>query len=80
VIPLPDDEIGNQIKAFVVWREGQALNCHTLEAYCATRLPKYMIPHQVEVRTALPKTSTGKVDKTQLRQPDQAAEAVSGAT
>ena len=33
----------------------------------ATRLPKYMIPHQLEIRTALPKTSTGKVDKTQLR-------------
>ena len=68
VIPIPDDEIGNQIKALVVLREGQSLNRHTLEAYCATRLPKYMIPHQVEVRTALPKTSTGKVDKTQLRQ------------
>lgn len=67
VIPIPDEEIGNQIKAFVVLRDGEALTRSTLEAFCAIRLPKYMIPHQLEIHTALPKTSTGKVDKTQLR-------------
>ena len=66
VIPIPDDEIGNQIRAFVVLRNGQTLSENALEAYCASRLPKYMVPHRVEKRTALPKTSTGKVDKTQL--------------
>lgn len=67
VIPIPDEEIGNRIKAFVVLRNGQAFTHSTLETFCATRLPKYMIPHQLEIRTALPKTSTGKVDKTHLR-------------
>ena len=67
VIPIPDDEIGNQIKAFVVLRNGQALTRSALEAFCAARLPKYMIPYQLEVRSALPKTSTGKIDKVQLR-------------
>lgn len=67
VIPIPDDEIGNQIKALIVLRHGQAFTRSTLEAFCATRLPKYMIPHQLEICTTLPKTSTGKVDKTQLR-------------
>ena len=67
VIPIPDDEIGNQIKAFVVLRNGQNMTRSALEAFCAACLPKYMIPHQVEFRTSLPKTSTGKVDKTQLR-------------
>ena len=68
VIPIPDDEIGNQIKAFVVLRNGQSLGANALEAYCAARLPKYMVPHQVEVRAALPKTSTGKVDKIRLQE------------
>jgi amino acid adenylation domain-containing protein len=66
VIPVPDDEIGNQIRAFVVMRNGNTLGENALEAYCAARLPKYMLPHRVERRAALPKTSTGKVDKTQL--------------
>ena len=66
VIPIPDDEIGNQIKAFVVFRNGQEITRSALDAFCAARLPKYMIPHQLEVRSALPKTSTGKVDKGQL--------------
>jgi len=67
IIPIPDDEIGNQIRAFVVPRNGQTLNPSSLEAWCAERLPKYMVPHQVEVRTALPKTSTGKIDRTLLK-------------
>jgi len=66
VIPIPDDEIGNQIKAFIVVRPGQSVERGAIEAFCATRLPKYMVPHQVEVRTTLPKTSTGKIDKRQL--------------
>lgn len=67
VIPMPDDEIGNQIKAFVVLRNGQAVTRPLLDTFCAARLPKYMVPHQVEFKTSLPKTSTGKVDKAQLR-------------
>lgn len=67
VIPVPDDEIGNQIKAFVVLRNGQVVRHNALEAFCAARLPQYMVPHQVELREALPKTSTGKVDKVRLR-------------
>jgi amino acid adenylation domain-containing protein len=67
VIPVPDDEIGNLIKAVVVTRNGDRLKPEGLESFCAERLPKYMIPHVVEFRSALPKTSTGKVNKTQLR-------------
>jgi amino acid adenylation domain-containing protein len=67
VIAVPDEEIGNQIKAFVVYRNGVSLPQSDLEAYCSTRLPKYMLPHLFEVRSALPKTATGKVDKTKLQ-------------
>ena len=66
VIPIPDDEIGNQIKAFVVLRNGRQFSQNAMDSYCASRLPKYMLPHQLEIRAALPKTSTGKVDKAQL--------------
>ncbi|MEZ4868185.1 MAG: AMP-binding protein [Caldilineaceae bacterium] len=67
VIPVPDDEIGNQIHAFIVADDGAALTGNLVMAFCAKHLPKYMVPHAIELCPALPKTSTGKVDKTQLR-------------
>ncbi|MCW5211357.1 amino acid adenylation domain-containing protein [Desulfobulbus sp. TB] len=68
VIPIPDEEIGNRIRAVLVVRNGEQLTHGGLDAFCATRLPKYMMPHEVEFRDTLPKTSTGKVDKMQLCQ------------
>ena len=55
IIPLPDEEIGNQIKPFVVLRNRQRVARSVLAAFYASRLPKYIIPHQFEIRTALPK-------------------------
>lgn len=66
VIPVPDDEIGNYIVAFVVLKEGQTLMRQALSEFCAARLPQYMLPHHLEQCDALPKTSTGKVDRTEL--------------
>ncbi len=66
VIPIPDEEIGNRIRAVLVVRNGEQLTHSALDVFCAAHLPKYMMPHEVEFRDALPKTSTGKVDKMQL--------------
>jgi amino acid adenylation domain-containing protein len=65
VIAIPDEQIGNEIKAVVVTRDGE-LTTHELAFFCAQRIPKYMLPGIIEFRPALPKTSTGKVDKTVL--------------
>ena len=66
VIAIPDEQIGNQISALVVKREDSALSQRDLEGFCSQRIPRYMIPGVIEFRTSLPKTSTGKVDKTSL--------------
>ncbi|CBN59193.1 MULTISPECIES: amino acid adenylation domain-containing protein [Kamptonema] len=79
VIPIPDNEIGNRIKAIVVARSGDKLagaipseppdvSIQALKLFCAERLPKYMVPHLFEFRSNLPQTSTGKIDKVQLSQ------------
>jgi amino acid adenylation domain-containing protein len=68
VVPIPDEAIGNLIKAFVVARTGCEVTRAQLEGYCAERLPKYMLPRIIEFRSALPKTSTGKLDKRLLRE------------
>lgn len=66
VIPIPDEKIGNRIRAVLVVRNEEQLTHSALDIFCAAHLPKYMMPHEVEFRDALPKTSTGKVDKMQL--------------
>jgi acyl-coenzyme A synthetase/AMP-(fatty) acid ligase len=68
VVAIPDDQRTNVIKAVVVIRDDRTLHTRDLEYFCAGRLPAYMIPSIIEIRAKLPKTSTGKVDKTRLHQ------------
>lgn len=63
VVALQNAEQVTYLKAFVVPRNGNGLEPMALKRHCAQFVPKYMIPEVVEVRAALPKTSTGKTDK-----------------
>jgi amino acid adenylation domain-containing protein len=65
VVAIPDEEIGNRIKVFVV-RRCDTLKKGDVEVFCGQRLPKYMLPSAIEFCDCLPKTSTGKVDKKKL--------------
>jgi acyl-CoA ligase (AMP-forming) (exosortase A-associated) len=67
VIGLPDEVLGQSIKAFVVPRDGETLDAESLLAICAEKMPRYMVPKVVEVLGELPKTSSGKVDYPALR-------------
>ncbi len=67
-LAVPDGEIGNRIKAVVALHQAESLSVLELQQYCASRIPKYMIPELVEFYPVLPKTSTGKIDRVQLTQ------------
>jgi acyl-coenzyme A synthetase/AMP-(fatty) acid ligase len=55
------------LKAFLVVRPGQDVpDMKALRRYCAGLLPAYMIPESVGFHDALPRTSTGKVDRPAL--------------
>jgi acyl-CoA ligase (AMP-forming) (exosortase A-associated) len=67
VIGIPDEMLGQTIKAFVVPRDGNSLDTDALLAYCGEKMPRYMVPKVLEVMSELPKTSSGKVDYPALR-------------
>jgi len=67
-VAIPDEEIGNRIKAFVAPHDPGSLTAVELQRHCATRVPRYMIPELIELCEGLPKTSTGKIDRVRLAQ------------
>ena len=68
VFAVPDEVIGNRIRAVVAAHVPDSLTALELQQYCATRVPKYMIPEVIELCEQLPKTSTGKIDRVKLAQ------------
>jgi amino acid adenylation domain-containing protein len=66
VLAIPDEVIGNRIRAVVVLHVAGSLGVMELQQYCASRVPKYMIPELIDLYDELPKTSTGKIDRVKL--------------
>jgi amino acid adenylation domain-containing protein len=66
VVAIPDDEIGVRLAAVLVSSEDKTIEDGEIRAFCAARLPRYMIPEAYVFRAALPRTSTGKTDRTAL--------------
>lgn len=67
VVGVPDEQWGERPRAFVVARDGQALTEETVIAYVRTQIAGYKVPREVVIVAALPKTSTGKIQKFSLR-------------
>jgi acyl-CoA ligase (AMP-forming) (exosortase A-associated) len=67
VIGLPDPMLGAIVVAFVVPGEAGSFDAAALQAFCAAKMPPYMLPKTIEVLDHLPKTSSGKVDYPALR-------------
>jgi len=68
VVAIPDELVGNRIKAYVVLLEGNGLTAKDLETHCSSSLPRYMVPEWIELCSDLPKTSTGKINRPLLAQ------------
>ncbi|MDT7574029.1 MAG: hypothetical protein QOH17_362, partial [Pseudonocardiales bacterium] len=68
VIGVPDEQWGERPKAFVVLAEGQSATPEELIEHVKSQIARYKAPRDVEVVEALPKTSTGKVQKFELRE------------
>ncbi len=69
VIGVPDEKWGETIKALVVLRPGLTSSERELIDHCRARLAHYKCPTTVELRDALARTATGKLQKFLLRAP-----------
>jgi long-chain acyl-CoA synthetase len=63
----PDERLGEEVVAFVVLRPGAQVPTQELVAHCKERLAAYKYPRRVLVIDELPKGSTGKILKAELR-------------
>jgi acyl-CoA synthetase (AMP-forming)/AMP-acid ligase II len=67
VFGVDDEKFGQRLKAVVVVRDGRELSEDEVRAYVKTNLAAYKVPRDVEFMDELPRTSTGKVLKRELR-------------
>ena len=68
VIGVPDEKWGERPKAFVMRKPGAELNEADLIAYLQTRIARFKVPKSIEFVDQLPRTSTGKTQKFELRE------------
>jgi len=66
VIGVPDEVLGQAVKAFVVLENGTNITEKQLQKECQSRMENYMVPKYIALVNDLPKTDTGKIKKTGL--------------
>ncbi|TSB18003.1 class I adenylate-forming enzyme family protein [Streptomyces benahoarensis] len=67
VVGVPDAYRGESVKAYVSLRPGAAPDPAELSGYCRERLAAYKYPREVEILPELPKTTSGKILRRELR-------------
>ena len=67
VIGIPCEEMGEEVKAFVVLKEGQTITDIELISWTKERIASYKYPRHIEFMKALPMSATGKILKKELR-------------
>ena len=67
VVGVPDAYRGESVKAYVSLRPGQTATAEELIAFCRDQMAAYKYPRQVEFLDELPKTTSGKLLRRELR-------------
>jgi acyl-CoA synthetase (AMP-forming)/AMP-acid ligase II len=67
VFGIDDEQFGQRLKAVVVLRDGAALTEDEIKKHVKANLAGYKVPRDVEFMDELPRTSTGKVLKRELK-------------
>ena len=68
VVGLPDEKVGERIKAYVVLKEDiKGITGYELIKWCRDYLVSYKVPHYIEFRDMLPKSKVGKLLRREIR-------------
>jgi long-chain acyl-CoA synthetase len=70
VIGVPDNILGQAVVAFVVVDGQLKMDEQAIITFCSQRLEKHLVPKRVISCSVLPKTSTGKIQKSELHLPE----------
>ena len=68
VIGVPDEKLGEEVKAFLVLKQGTELSKEDFTAWCKTQMAANKYPRHVEFRDELPIGRTGKIQKLALKE------------
>jgi acyl-CoA synthetase (AMP-forming)/AMP-acid ligase II len=71
VVGVDHPDLGQEVKAFVVSREGVELTPEVVQAWVAETLARFKVPAHVELIDELPYTDSGKVIKADLERRDR---------
>ena len=66
VAGIPDAYRGETVKAWIVLKPGEIVNESDIRAWCRERLAPFKVPTHIEFRSALPKSTLGKILKREL--------------
>lgn len=69
VIGIPDEEFGEQVKAFCELKPGRLAEAADLLAHCRDTLASYKRPKSIDIVKELPRNTMGKLLKRELRDP-----------
>jgi len=69
VVGVPDEYRGETVKAFVSLKPGAAVTEEELIGFCQQQMAAYKYPRSIDFVEDLPKTTTGKILRRELRDP-----------
>jgi acyl-coenzyme A synthetase/AMP-(fatty) acid ligase len=75
VVPVPDEERGSIVKAYVVLTSDYEPDdelVNEIQDYCKSETAPYKYPRRIEFIEELPKTASGKIRRVELRQREEA--------
>jgi long-chain acyl-CoA synthetase len=73
VIGVPEEGIGEEVKAYVIRKPNANITEQELIDWCKENMAAYKFPRMIEFRDQLPMSATGKILKRELRKAEQSA-------
>jgi len=69
-VAYPAETGEDEVRIFVIAREGNSLSAEELFIHCGKTMPYFMVPRYIDVVAEFPRTPTAKVEKYKLRNRD----------